>query len=119
MKKYVKEYLEKVARTGSQKEKEEFMQIIMGGLFCMVTEPEILQKIPQLPQKDRVMIASQAESLMEIPLLKTILQDMRAVACAKMYKESKNWEEMLGGKFMLYTIEVLEKKIEHLSKIKL
>lgn len=118
MKKQVIEYLQKVARGESQKVKEEFLNIVMSNLFCMATEPELLKELPKLPQKDREILVSEAQAFLSMPLWKILIQDMKAVACRKMYQESKSWEEMLGGKFMLYTIEVLEKKIENLSKIK-
>lgn len=114
MKKQVIEYLEKVARSEDQKTKEEFMNIVMRQLFCMPTEPEIFEK---LPEKNKKTLIQDAEIIKQTDLWNMLVNEMKYIARKKMYDESRCWEDMLGGKFMLYTLDVMEKKMDKLSKM--
>jgi len=114
MKKQVIEYLEKVARSEDQKTKEEFLNIVMRELFCMPTEPEVFERISE---EERKTFIQDAKHISELPLWKKLMEEMRFIACRKMFEESKSWEELLGGKFMLYTLDVMEKKIGKLKRM--
>jgi hypothetical protein len=114
MKKQVIEYLEKVARSEDQKTKEEFLNIVMRHLFCMPTEPEIFEK---LPEKNKKTLIQDAEIIKQTDLWNMLINEMKFIACKRMYDESKVWDDMLGGKFMLYTLDVIEKKINKLRKM--
>ena len=114
MKKQVIDYLEKAARSEDQKTKEEFLNIVMRQLFCMPTEPEIFEK---MSDKERKTLIQDAKLMRELPLWKKLINEMKYIASERIFNTSKSWEEVLGGKFMLYTLDVLEKKIQKLSKM--
>lgn len=72
-----------------------------------------------IDNSQKIEIISSAKTLKKFPLLDLLFAEMRYIACKKMYNEGGSDLEMLkGGKWMLYTIDVLEKKIASLSNLK-
>tara|TARA_R110000868_G_scaffold114344_5_gene306464 strand:+ start:4226 stop:4564 length:339 start_codon:yes stop_codon:yes gene_type:complete len=91
-------------------EKERLVPAHTGKLFLNGVEVSEAQKIE---------IISQAETLKSLDLVEILFREMEGVACHAMYEQGGDDTEMLKhGKSMLYTIDVLRKKIHNLSRLK-
>lgn len=62
-------------------------------------------------------IANEAHALSHSRALKLILTDMEYLAQQTMFEKSKNYDEMLFGKAMLYNVDLIRKKIANLETI--
>lgn len=71
-----------------------------------------------LPANDNIDIVSGAQTIKEMYVWKQLMKDMKWEANKRMYFDSKTTEDILAGKMILWTIDVIEKKLENLSKIK-
>ncbi len=91
-------------------EKERLVQAPTGKLFLNGVEVSEAQKIE---------IISQAETLKKLDLVEILFREMEGVACHAMYEQGGDDTAMLNhGKSMLYTVDVLRKKIDTLSRLK-
>jgi len=91
-------------------EKERLVQTVQGKMFLNGVEISEAQKIE---------IISQAETLKKLDLVEILFREMEGVACHLMYSQGPNDLAMLHhGKSMLYTVDVLRKKIDNLSRLK-
>jgi hypothetical protein len=61
-------------------------------------------------------LQDEAEMLENSYTLKFILEDMEYLANKTMFEKSSKFDDLLFGKAMLYTIDVLKKKIHNLAK---
>ncbi len=63
-------------------------------------------------------IILEAKSILSFPLFEILIKDIEAAACKKMYQEGGDDIELLkGGKWMLFTLDVLKKKLMKLASI--
>ena len=62
-------------------------------------------------------IKSQAISLQEIGLLEILLNEMDNLAKQRIYINSISETEIMFGKVMLYTTDIIRKKIQQLSSL--
>ena len=71
-----------------------------------------------LPDVEVNELASEANTILKFPLHKKILDSMKTVANEMMFKNSKNYDEVLFGKAVLWVLEVQEEKYKNIAKIK-
>ena len=98
---------------------------LLKHLFCTVTEEEVLRLkngkfyVEGIEQtnKDISMLKSGASTIQDLYVWEILIKDMKYLANKQMYEKSKTIDDMIAGKFMLYTIDILEKKIDNLIKI--
>lgn len=104
----------------------EILSFITDDLFNMVTEKDTMQVVGgklihngyALSQDEKNGIIEQAKDIRSFPLYKILLDELKWAANKKMYFSSTVIEDMMAGKLMLYSIDILEKKIDNLSKLK-
>lgn len=90
---------------------------LASGLYGFVTEDKILR--PEgLSEDERLMLKNNSKMLKRLKLWKDINHDMKYVATKMMYDKSESSEHILQGKMILFTLDVMEKKIDKLSKLK-
>jgi len=85
--------------------------------ILIVRGKAIFARGQQLSEKDKISVTEGASGLKNNFLLKILLNEMKLISNEMMYKQSKSFDDMIGGKWMLYTLDVLEKKIDNLSKL--
>jgi len=71
-----------------------------------------------IPQDQKNRIVSEAKTILDLELWSILMDDMKQVACRKMYEEDVDGELRKGGKWMLYFVDVLNKKLYNLSNLK-
>jgi len=71
-----------------------------------------------VPEAQKRRIAEEAKLILSLEFWGILMDDMKQVACRKMYEEATNEELLVGGKWMLYTLDVMYKKLYNLSKLK-
>lgn len=99
---------------------------IFKELFNGITADDILKYANgkfivggnELPPADTQALISGARAIKEMFVWKQLLKDMRYEANKMMFDNSLKYEDMLSGKMVLWTLDVMEKKLESLSKIK-
>lgn len=72
-----------------------------------------------LPEVQKNRIAEESKLILSVGTWEVLMDDMKQVACRKMYEEATDEELLIGGKWMLYTLDVLQKKLYNLSKLKI
>lgn len=70
-----------------------------------------------LTSEQKSSIISQAQVLHSMDLYKLLMNEMKYVANKKIFFDAKNIDDMMAGKMVLWTLDVIEKKIENLAKL--
>lgn len=99
---------------------------ILAHLFNAVTTDDILKYEAQTltlngqPVTNRMVdeLRSGAETLKSMYVFQLLMKEMKHAANQRMYQHSKSDADIVFGKAMLYSIDVLEKKIINLSQLK-
>lgn len=99
---------------------------LMKNLFNTVTEDQILKiynnKVTignvELSEKDVRGLKSEAITIQSLPLWQYLTGSMKYIANKRMYNDSKSIEDLIAGKMILFTLEVMEKKIDNIKNIK-
>jgi len=98
---------------------------VVRNLLKSITEEEVLRPDKKggiiyrgrtLSKEMRDRLQDEAEMLENSYTLKFILEDMEYLANKTMFEKSSKFDDLLFGKAMLYTIDVLKKKIHNLAK---
>lgn len=102
------------------------LNLITKDLFVTLTEKDVLYSDPntrKLYYKGHLLTAdevsnlsSQAKSLKEISLMKILLDEMKYLACKKIYYDCQTDDDLKFGKAILWTVDVLEKKVDKIAK---
>lgn len=71
-----------------------------------------------VPEAQKRRIVEEAKIILALEFWGVLMDDMKQVACRKMYEEATNEDLLVGGKWMLYTLDVLNKKLYNFSKLK-
>jgi hypothetical protein len=107
--------------------KVEKLNKMTDRLFNEITEADILRVTPNgtflvgstvIPAEAKQEIVSQANIIQEMELWRMLVRDMKYQANKRMYTESKDIDDMIFGKAMLYSLDVLEQKLKNLSRMK-
>jgi SOS response regulatory protein OraA/RecX len=62
-------------------------------------------------------LSSQAKSMKTLEVYKLLMKEMRYIAQDKLFNDSKTVGDIEAAKMVLWTIDVLEKKVDTLSKM--
>ena len=107
--------------------KKWLINLLAGSLFKLVSENDfyrvgekgtLIHRGRVLTDVEKHRIISEAKFLQSSETLLALLAEMIYVANKRIYFDSKDATDMLGGKMVLWTIDVLVKKIDNLSKLK-
>ncbi len=71
----------------------------------------------QLPDSDANLMGSEARSIQKMLVWRRVVDDMKSQATDALVNKSKIIDDMVFSKAMLYTLDMLEKKLEQLSNI--
>lgn len=104
----------------------EFINYLVKDLFHAVTTEDVIRvKGPNvfidgvaLTNGDKMELINGAKALRELMVWNVLMREMRAVAGRRILEDSKTIEDIVFGKAMLYALDVLEKKVEHLSVLR-
>ena len=99
---------------------------ILKGLFNAVTENDILRYSNGkmylgknlLTDADRISITSGADNLKQMYVWQLLNTELKYLANKQMFEKSNSIDDIIFGKAMLYNLDLLEKKIDNLSKLK-
>jgi len=70
-----------------------------------------------LPEEEVNFLITEARTLKKFNLWKKLLAEMRSHATDRLVNKSKNVEDMVFSKAELYTLDVLEKKVEQIAAL--
>ena len=98
---------------------------VFKSLFNGITEDDVLKfnkgKFTvggkELTPDDTYAIISGAKGIRETLVWQQLVKDMKYEANRMMFDTSLKYEDMLAGKMVLWTLDVMEKKLASLSKI--
>lgn len=101
------------------------LNIITASLFNTKTEKDCLRMINGklsfngkiLDQKQREAVISQAKTIRNMDLYTLLINDLKVAANKKLYFDCKNEYDILYGKAVLWTIDVLEQKVDNLARL--
>ena len=109
-----------------KKLKIKIFNYLMRSMFNAITEKDVLRiKGKKIVIGDRVLadaevrgLKGEAADMETIPLWNYLKKDMKHIANKKMYRESQTVDDMIAGKMILFTIEVMERKIDNIKRMK-
>ena len=105
---------------------------LLSYLFCIFTEDDFLQvKFTDKDQKRGVVydgkkpleakhaleLASQARVILQFEMFQKLEASMKYSANEMLFNKSKNEEDMIAGKMVLYSLDIFRKKLESISKL--
>lgn len=103
------------------------LNYILKHLFNTVTVEDILVYNPNdktfkvgdeiLPSGDKQDIISGAESIRRMYVWKMLNKDLKYQTNKMIYENSQTIDDTLFGKAVLYTLDVIDKKLKHLSEL--
>ena len=105
--------------------KNRILNFLLKHLFNAVTEDDVMTvvngrlyigKILQ-SQENLSAYASQARTMKELLLWEQMIKEMKFAANRSMYENSKTNEDIIFGKAALWIIDVMETKVNKLSKM--
>jgi hypothetical protein len=123
-----KKYLatSKKARENFTKIKPELANLLFRHLFNGVTEDEVLSVVGKdfyycgkiLSNEQKRGIIEEAKMINASTLWKFLLNEMKYSANDKIFNKSTTPDDIIAGKMVLWTLEIMEKKIDKLSNWK-
>src|SRR5687767_4336794 len=98
---------------------------LLSHLFNAVTENDILRYDGKTLTRNRKPLTNVqveelrngAETLKNFHVFQQLLTEMKHAANERMYTKSTSFDDMMFGKACLWTIDVMERKIDSLSKL--
>jgi hypothetical protein len=111
----------------TKKQIEQIENHIIGDVWKTVSKEDFLRVWNDklclgstiLDDKDKMVIKEDAKTILNTKTWTMIVNELIHVSNRKMFEDSKCWEDMNFGKACLYIIDVIQKKLENLSNIKL
>lgn len=97
------------------------------ALFNTIDESDVLKQLSNgdfavggkiLPQSHKDALLADAKLLKTMPLWDHLLKDMKYESNKKMYENAQSVDDIIFGKACLWLLDVMEKKIDKLSKMK-
>lgn len=104
---------------------KKFINYIVKDLFNGLTEKDILVqtedngimfKGKKLDNSDVASLYRDAENIKKSTMWKLLTNDAKYQANKRMFEKSNSVEDMMAGKLMLYSIEILDNTLRKLSK---
>lgn len=106
--------------------RKKFINWIVKDLFSAITAEDILKitgagiyyKNKKLNEEQVDALQQDAERFSKSAIWKFLSEDAIYQANFIMYENSKSYEDMLFGKAVRYAVDIIDKKIKQLSKLK-
>jgi len=91
------------------------LSVILEDLFCVPSVENIfpLNKMTSAEKKE---MSTFFDLVRNHPCWILLIKDMTQKASEKMFLSSTSFDEMIGGKFMLYTLDIINQKMAALAK---
>ena len=80
-------------------------------------ENKLFLKGLPITEETKKSLASQAKTIQTFDIYKLLMDEMRVSANKKLYYDSRTEYDILFAKAILWTIDVLEKKLANISKL--
>ena len=105
--------------------KRKVISLLTKNLLKTVDERDLLRPGPNgsiilkghiLRPEDVDSLKQDAEFIKNSTTFKFLLDDMRYISNQIMFEKCQSYDDMMFGKAMLYTIDILEKKVKNLAK---
>lgn len=93
------------------------MNYVLAKLFFAIIEEDIVP-FKTLSYAERKELVADARYFRESMLWSRLIQSIKYKAQEQMFTKSRNWDDMYFGKAVLYIIELLDKRVSALSKLK-
>lgn len=97
--------------------KKKILNLLLSKLFLAITEDELIP-LKGLEDRQREEYAAQARLIRKSDVWKRLQTEIKHKAQKRMFEKSACWDDMFFGKAVLYVIELQDKRLEALSKIK-
>lgn len=106
--------------------KQKLLNYITRHLFKFITAEEFLRMDAGkliignhiLTNEEKAGVIADAQAIKNTKLWSLLLKEMQYVAQKRMYFESSSEDDILAGKMTLWTIDIMDKKINNLTKLK-
>ena len=72
----------------------------------------------EITHKHMLQFKKDAEIMKELPLWELLSNDLKHIANKQMFEKSTCDDDMIFGKAMLYNLDIIEKKINNLARLK-
>lgn len=109
------------------KKKIALLNKVMSGMFCAVTTDDFITQNPvnkKFYLRGNVLtdgqvkeIMAEAQTIMATTLWKTLVKEMVFESNQRMFEKAKDIDDMVFGKAMLYCLDVMNRKLQNLSKL--
>ena len=97
--------------------KKRLLKWVVKHLFCGITEDDFVQ-MKKMDKPEQLQLKEEAKYLQAMQLWQQLNKEMKLAANERMFTKSNSTEDMIFGKAMLYTLEVMKTKMNNLEKIK-
>ncbi len=94
------------------------MNYLLKHLFLTVTDEELIPS-RDLENGQKRELRAQARFLLESDVWKRIVLSTKHEAQKTMFEKSQSWDDMYFGKAVLYVLDILDKRLQALSKLNL
>lgn len=99
---------------------------VLKKLFNAVTEHDILRQVgndfyvggKKIPEEVKQKLLVDAQVLRSMDLFRLLMDCMKYEANKQLYETSKTPDDLIFGKAMLLTIDILQKKVDKLAGLK-
>lgn len=92
------------------------LNLISRRVFHAIMEEDIVPT-RLLPIEERRMLSAEARAIASSKLWKRLLSSSRTAAKAQMFEGAKSWDDMYFGKAVLYVADMMERRVDELSKL--
>ncbi len=100
-----------------------FINVLVRHLFNMVTEDDLLRMHGQqysflgraLDRETVIRLKADAKGFRDSSVWKVLSTEAKYQANVRMFEKSVSNADILAGKMMLYTVDIIEKKLDQLS----
>lgn len=106
--------------------RKKLINLLVKRLFNGLTEDDVLKvrgknvilyKGFKLKPEKIESIKVDAKTFRDSVIWKLLSDDMKYVANKRMFEVSESMDDMMAGKMVLYTIDLINKKLDNLSKL--
>ncbi len=99
---------------------------LLKNLFNAIQEEELLQYANgkfyvggrEMSKRALGSVPAQAKNIAQSQLWDYLVKDIQYIANDRMYNKSTNIDDLIFGKAMLYNLDIINNKLNNLSKIK-
>lgn len=112
---------------GIEKEqKHELLTELVAKSFNTISEKDILQQQKgewvygdKILQKNEIMLLkSEVSSLLNMKLWRVLQTDIKYQANRMMFLKSKNGDDLIAGKFIIYTLDIIKSVLNRITQAK-